>query len=387
MKFRNVKRNVEREYTERVVVLSSEDELAKELLKPITENKKSEWVFSIGEVSHPLVEVAQVKININGVGVVFANFDALTFTKEVKDQLFNKLLTLKGIDVKESNENLKKKIVSTFSFLDEYHPFYVAVDFENVMERTESYINSLGWMSYQIYVIKHGLPMLDIVAGESESKPAEEKQSFFSKIFKKKDNGEIKTVEQARPVVVEEKHIEQPITELETSVEDEPINKVKTAKKFGFKASMKSMFKNFVKNRIDFILNVLYTTLIGVCVLLSVIYLSIGNTGIGMLFVGFSVVSVALSTYNVFVYRRDGEDLKIFDHIFFIIFSVLGLVIGILIGWLIAATFINKGDTSVDFVKTILISVGISPVVAAAAHGLSFLVLFIYKKIKNRKKK
>ena len=382
MKFINTETNQIRELNDRYARIPSDDVLAKEFLKPIPENKKTKWTFETNGVSKALTDVVQIKINIKNVGVVMASFDTTTFTKEVKDELFAKLLTLKDIDTTKSLEELKRKVTSVFRFLDEYHPYFVVVNFSEINHDIEFMVTSLGWLSYQVFMIRSDFPSLDIVVGPEEAKP-EEKKSFFKSLFSKKDKVEgpvIQTVPQSE-MKKEEPAVQEVVTE-EKANEEKP-----ASNGFNFKEAFISAGKNIAKFKIDYILNVLYSALIGVCTLLTVVYFSIDNKGIGALFIGFTAASMALSVYNIFVARNDKVKRNVFDYVFFVLFSILGGAVGIAGGWLIASTFIAKGETTVDFKKVIIIGALITPVLIALAEGIATGILYLVRFIKKKKGK
>ena len=380
MKFVNTDTKVVRDLNDRYVRIPSDDVLAKEFLKPITENKNTKWTFETNGVTKSLTDVVQIKINIKNVGAVMVSFDNLIFTKETKEELFAKLLTLKDIDTTKSLDELKRKVTSVFRYLDEYHPYFVVVNFSEINHDSEFMVASLGWLSYQVIMVRSDFPSLDIVIGPDDPKP-EEKDGFFKKMFgKKKDNEPV-----IETVPASEMRREEPV--IETRVEEQKVEEKPTKDGFNFKDAFVSAGKNIAKFKIDYILNVLYSALIGICTLLTVIYFSIDNKGIGALFIGFTAASIALSVYNIFVARNDKVKRNVFDYIFFVLVSIVGAAFGILAGWLIAATFIAKGETVVDFKKVILIGSLITPVCLALAEGISILVLFLVRLIKKNKNK
>lgn len=334
MKFINESKKITREYLDKFVKLNNEDVLAKELLKPVTELGKTKWSFEIDEQKRLINDVVQIKVNVKDVGVAFAYYSKEVFTKENKDELFEKLLTLKDIDVTASEENLNNKVTSLLKFLDEYKPYFAVVDFKS---EAEAVITSLE-LSYQIILV----------------------------------NESYELVEDKEPVILDENGNPLP----------------KERKKVTFKSFMKDFGSNLNENKVNYLLNVLYSLLVGTCIFLSVIYFGISNIGIGFLFVGFTFASFLLCSYNAFVFRKNKEGHYWLDYVLFSIFSLIGIVVGLFVGFIIAKMFIKPEEGQVlKYGLSFLFSGLLSPVLLAVTQGIGILINVIIHLIKNRKHK
>ncbi len=396
MKFIDTKTNKFFEVSDRYTKISKNEDLAKYLLKPIAEVKNTSWNFEIFATTKSILDVAQVKINIKNVGAIFVSFNKETFTVETKNSLFEKLLTLKDIDTTKSLAELKRKTSAVFNFLEEYHPYFAVVDFTQNNNDVELMMINLEQHSFPIILIRQDYPMIDLVIGGVEE-PAPEKKNIFKSLFQNKKKEE-SLKEEPLPVIEEPVHKEEepiPFKEEEPKEEihsfeepkyEEPTFE-KPKSKFDFKGEALGSLKNIVKYKVDYILNALYSLLIGVTMFLTVTYFQINNTGIGALFIAFTLASIGLSVYNIVVARKDQEKVGVFDYVYFVIISIIGALLGILVGWLIATAFVAKGETTVEFGKVFLIGGLLTPVGIAAAEGIATLTIFLIKVIKKKKNK
>ena len=151
MKFVNQENLQGREFGLNLNQLSFEDELIKELLKLNYENQESKWVFLLNEEEKKIFDVVQVKINIKDVGYIISSFDIATFDKKLRKKLFEKLLTLKDIDVKESEEALTNKINSVLDYLEEYKPHFIVFILNDKCEETKKILLAKEGLSYSIF--------------------------------------------------------------------------------------------------------------------------------------------------------------------------------------------------------------------------------------------
>ena len=324
MKFVNENKKLECEYVDNVVNISSSEELGKELLKPITELTSTEWSFIKDESKKSLNDAVQIKVNVKDVGIVFAYFDKETFTKEVKDRLFELLTTLKSIDT-STLDNLKIKIKLLFKHMNDFNPYFAAVDFSSSKENVDEITSSIKNLSYQLIIIKK--EESEEAIAESEGK----KQNKFAK-------------------------------------------------------GMKWFWDNLKDYKTDYLINTLYSLLVAVCLVMSSIYFQAGNVGVGFLFIGFSFLTFLMCSYSVFVFRKRKRKKGIIDHVIFSSFSVIGVALGIVATYFASKAFV-KVDEPISYTLPIIIGACGSPFFLIVTQGVGILIQFIVQKIKDKKKK
>ena len=97
--------------------------LSDELLKENINRENSDYVIeSLNSIS--LIDVFQIKVNIQNTGVVMANFEKEKLSEEEKQKLISEISTLKD-KVEPTFETQKVKISNLISILNKYSPIYV----------------------------------------------------------------------------------------------------------------------------------------------------------------------------------------------------------------------------------------------------------------------
>lgn len=327
MKFISNDNSIVKELDESLLNLSKDDELVKELTKTHYKYDEPSWYFI--DENHSFNNAVKIKVNIKDVGYVIIYFDQ-SFDKALKKEMVYNILNLKDIDVNESYESLKNKLYSMFSLFNEHQPYFGVFIINNYHEEVERILFEIEGMNYPLYYVNE------------------------------------------EPEVKEE------------AVQEEAVKEEKKEEK-GIAAGFKKSLKNIVKYKVEHLFNALYSLLIAVCALLACVYLDNNNKGVGILFICFAILFIGLIAYNLHLYGLDNKGITLYDYTFFVGFSLISLVLGMLIGYLLVKSLVKFGDNPINYSKNIKIAILISIPSLAAAHGLRFLITFLYKKIKGIK--
>ena len=365
-----------------ITLLNGEDEIAKELLKPNYENQESPWVFSLSDEEGKEVkicDVVQAKVNIKGMGYLLASFNLETFSKDTRKELFDKLITLKELDVKESNEQLVKKLTSALKFINEYKPYLVIFNVEEMADQVECVLFASQILECPLlYIRKEGKPVVKAdgdAKEEVKNTPVDsrsEKEIFMHYLVNNFD--EEKVTKACEVLELNQEEVKEKKENKNAFVE-----KVKI-----FFMGFKRPCKEIVKYKVEHIFNALYSLLIAICILLSEVYFDNKSAGVGVLFIVFIILFFALIVYNLYLFNKENKESTVHDYLLYGGFSLVSLFLGVLLGWLLVKSLV-KFENPINYGKAVLVASLVSPLIIGAAHGAR--VLFTYLLSKPKKKK
>ena len=359
MKFFNKETNAERELPSFIYQMHEEDELTQELLKTNQDNKGSTWSFVFDNEEIAISNTIQVKINIRDVGYVLVTLSPNRFNDKIKKELFEKLSSLKGIEISYRNDGLRAKLTSVFDVLEDYNPYYCFFYIEYYQDSVQGILLSLK-KGNPIYYLKKKAKMDASLLDENI------RETHY-------DIGPVSASQEGRREDRRSYPRTQPKSYSSSSSSSKP-----TVQEF------KASFKKIGKYKFEHLFNALYSMLITICLMLTTIYIDNKNVGIGVLFIVFVILFVFLVAYNLYLYRKDLGKIPLFDYIFFISFSLIAVGLGVLLGWILAKNLIKFGDNPINYSKSIAVAILVGIPTIGAAHLLRMLMTYIFPKIKKK---
>ena len=161
--------------------------LSDELLKENINRESSDYVIeSLNSIS--LIDVFQIKVNIQNTGVVMANFEKEKLSEEEKQKLISEISTLKD-KVEPTFETQKVKIVNLIDILSKYSPIYVCFAnkgdfvftksiFEDLLKERELDFPVLMLLPSLNYVYQSVQPKKKVVSRPSSTKKVSDGSKF-----------------------------------------------------------------------------------------------------------------------------------------------------------------------------------------------------------------
>ncbi len=316
------------------------------LAKENFNNKESKIIVGDGSLT-PIYDLFQIKIVVKGTGYFIVNFSKETMNEQLKDEIFNKLKTLKS-DQPLNDESQKEKVRRALEIISEYKPLFVSFVNNGSPILTKSDFNLLiNPSSFETTLLVLMLP-IDYIIPESNGNK-EKKFSFFKS----------KESKPAEPAPIKEKPIEQK--------ENAPAQSNKEIlKKYGY----------------DYLFLALFTLIISASFMFGLALSFKGEMSSIFLFI-ITALFFGILIYAIRSYEKSIPNWKYsFNNIKFPILAILlGLGIGIGVGYLIVY-FIIKGteENPLYYGKILLISSLVSTLITLVSMVMPEAINFIQRK-------
>lgn len=314
IEFKNLDTNETLSFESKCNVLYCSDPLALALKTPINVNKYKNWSLKTNNQEIEFNNVAQLRVNITGIGSILFYFTQEYFTKEIRETIFPRISELKSLPI-YSSQNRKDKIFAVLKTLEEFKPLVAYFSIEKHFDEIVTYIKS----DYDKEKSYHLFVALEIELKEPKKEPKQEDK---------------------KPEVKKEK----------VKTEDKPKEHIK----FSFSDLFTRISLNLKDEGISYLFNSIYTMLLAAVALFMFIFFNkTDSTGYGVLFIFFIIIFMLVIAGNlrIFIKKKDLREWKsmLGTLITFNAVAIVGIGLGILIAYSVSESFLKEEDLIINY--------------------------------------